>query len=410
MPTAACATAASRRETWLVLAILGPQQILSWGSSFYLLTVLAGPIVGETGWPLAWVVGGLSIGLAISGLVSPLVGRRIERLGGRAMLPLGCALLAAGQILMGLAESLWLFEVAWALMGLGMASSLYDPAFATLGRQFGLRARGLITVLTLFGGFASTVCWPLSAALVEWVGWRDTCFVYAGLHLLAILPLRRVLRPPPPHAPLPPEGAAPAASVLRRLRLLLAAAGLTFATAYLLLTVVAVHLVPLLAAREIAVGTAVALGALIGPSQVGARLLELLFGRRLDPLWSLITATLPMAVGLGLVAGGPPGWLPVALVVYGGGVGISSVARGTVPLALVGQRGYAAVMGKLVAPSLVLQAVAPVAAAWVIEGTPGGAALLLWLLFGVALANLALACWLTAAARRFMRQRSPRSS
>ncbi len=389
-----------------MVGLLGVQQILAWGSSFYLPTVLAGPIVGETGWPLPWVVGGLSIGLLLSGLVSPYAGRRIERYGGRGLLPMGCALLAAGLVLMGLAESLWLFEIAWAVIGLGMGGALYDPAFATLGRQYGLQARGMITLLTLFGGFASTVCWPLSAALVEWLGWRQACFVYAGLNLLIILPLRAFLKPPPPHPPLPPPGEAPSAAQSRRLLRVLVALGVSMALTAILLTVVSVHLVRLLQARDVAVGAAVALGTLIGPSQVGSRLLQYALGRRLHPLWTLLLSALPMALGLSLLAGAPllggldEGWIAAALVFYGGGMGLSSIARGTVPLALVGARGYATVVGKLVAPGLVLQAVAPVAAAWLIERSPEGTGELLWVLAGVALANLAVSVAVVVAGRR----------
>ena len=76
-----------------------------------------------------------------------------------------------------------------------MGSGLYDPAFATLGRLYGAEARPAITTLTLWGGFASTVCWPLSAFLVARVGWRGTCLAYAGLHIGVTLPLVLLLIP-----------------------------------------------------------------------------------------------------------------------------------------------------------------------------------------------------------------------
>ena len=97
---------------------------------------------------------------------------------------------AAGLVGVGLAPSLPVYLLAWALIGLGMGTGLYDAVFAALGRIYGHEARQPITNLTLFGGFASTVCWPLSAFMIDHVGWRSACFIYAGLHLVVSLPLQ----------------------------------------------------------------------------------------------------------------------------------------------------------------------------------------------------------------------------
>jgi MFS family permease len=172
----------------VVISALGVTQIFAWGSSYYLPAVLAKPIAADTGWSLSWVVGGLSLGLLIAGLVSPLVGRAIARRGGRPVLAGSAGLLAAGLSALALAHSLPAFLVAWALVGLGMGAGLYDPAFATLGRLYGHGGRSAITTLTLFGGFASTVCWPLSAFLDAHLGWRGACLVYAGFQLAVALP------------------------------------------------------------------------------------------------------------------------------------------------------------------------------------------------------------------------------
>ena len=171
--------ASARR--WPVISALGVVQILTWGSSFYLLSVLAAPMTQDTGWPLGWVIGGLSLGLLVAGLVSPRVGAFIGEHGGRPVLAFASIALALGLTGLALAPNVAAYLAAWLLVGLGMGTGLYDPAFATLGLLYGAEARPAITTLTLWGGFASTVCWPLSAFLIEQVGWRGTCLAYAGL-------------------------------------------------------------------------------------------------------------------------------------------------------------------------------------------------------------------------------------
>ena len=187
----------------VVISVLGVTQIFAWGSSYYLPAVLAKPIASDTGWSLSWVVGGLSLGLLIAGLVSPWVGRAIGRRGGRPVLAVSAGLLAAGLSALALAQSLPAFLIAWSLIGLGMGGGLYDPAFATLGRLYGHGGRSAITTLTLFGGFASTVCWPLSAFLDAHLGWRGACLMYAGFQLAVALPAYLFVLPREPQRPAP---------------------------------------------------------------------------------------------------------------------------------------------------------------------------------------------------------------
>ena len=170
----------------VVISALGVAQILAWGTSFYFPAVFAGPIVADTGWSLGFVVGGTSIGLLVAGLISPQVGQIIDVHGGRPVLLASSLFYAAGLIGIGLAPALPVYLFAWVLLGIGMGTGLYDAVFAALGRMYGSAARGPITNLTLFGGFASTICWPLSAFMIEHVGWREACFVYAALASLRL--------------------------------------------------------------------------------------------------------------------------------------------------------------------------------------------------------------------------------
>jgi MFS family permease len=352
----------------ITVTALGLAQILGWGSSFYFPAVLAKPIVADTGWSLFWVVGGTSIGLLVAGLVSPRVGRLIDRRGGRPALALSSCLYASGLAVIGLAPSLPVYLAGWLLVGGGMGTGLYDAVFAALGKLYGEEARGPITNLTLFGGFASTVCWPLSALLEETVGWRGACLTYAAMHLVISLPLQMAVMPAiksPQSAEArdaPPRRAA--LSAHERMLFVLLALILTLSAG--IGSSVIVHFMIFLQARGAELAVAVALGTLFGPAQVGARVIESLFGRHYHPIWTMAASCAGMAFGLVLLLGGFA-WLWLAILIYGGGYGIMWIARGTLPLALFGADRYPTLIGRLAFPSLIVQALAPSACALAIE-------------------------------------------
>jgi MFS family permease len=141
-------------------------------------------------------------GLLTAGLVSPRVGDSIQHRGGRPVLAVSELLLALGLIGLALAPALPIYLASWLVLGIGMGTGLYDAAFATLGRLYGQRARRTIATLTLFGGFASTVCWPLSAMMVTQFGWRGVCLIYAGIQLAIALPLYLFVLPSKPQQPI----------------------------------------------------------------------------------------------------------------------------------------------------------------------------------------------------------------
>ena len=390
------AAISARPNRHLVIAVLGLMQILAWGSSYYLLAVLAPVIAADTGWPLPWIVSGLTLGLMAAAVVSPRIGRTIERHGGRPVLAASAGLFAAGLCGLAVAPILSVYLASWFILGLAMGSGLYDAAFATLGRLYGQGARQAITALTLFGGFASTACWPLSAWLAISLGWRGACLVYAALHLVIALPLYLFALPHgqenderTARAGSDPDRETPAGAAMARpsggLFLLLAAA-ITLGSA--ISALMSVHLLSILQQRGVALAAAVALGALVGPSQVGARATEMLIGRYHHPVWTMVASMVLVATGIGLLWVGLP-VVTVALVFYGAGIGLESIARGTLPLALFGASGYATLMGQLALPSLLAQAASPVIGALLMQGV--GADGTLTLLLGAAVLDVVLA-------------------
>jgi MFS family permease len=387
----------------VVITALGITQILAWGTSFYFPAVFAEPILHETGWSLGWIVGGTSIGLLVAGLISPQVGRVIDRHGGRPVLLASSLFYAAGLICVGLAPALPVYLAAWVLIGLGMGTGLYDAVFAALGRMYGAEARQPITNLTLFGGFASTVCWPLSAFMIEHAGWRTACFLYAGLHLLVALPLQMaVVRRAPARAgatttPSDKDKQGEPARIANE-TVIFGLLAVVLSIAAGVGSIVVVHLLIFLQARGVDFAVAVSLGTLFGPAQVGARVIERLFGNRYHPIWTMIACCMLMAAGL-LMLSANIGVLLLIILLYGAGYGISWVGRGTLPLALFGPVRFPRLMGKLAFPSLIVQALAPSAGALLIEAS--GVNSTIGVLTALALLNVAFigVLWLMCRSR-----------
>jgi MFS family permease len=364
------------RGTTQVVVALGVTQTLAWASSYYIPAVLAVPMARELGMASSWVFGAFSAALVLSAVIAPWVGRVIDAKGGRAVLTASNLVLAAGLALLAVAQGPVVMTAGWLVMGVGISLGLYDAAFATLAGLYGRAARGPITGITLIAGFASTVGWPVSAVLEEVVGWRGACLTWAALHIVLGLPLNRFLVPQAP----PPEKIAPGAAQEDGPpppRFAMPLLAVVFATTWFVAGAMAAHLPVLLEAAGTAPAMAIAAGALIGPAQVGARVLEFSLLRRFHPLVSARIATLCHPIGAVVLAvfGGPAA--AVFVVLHGMGNGVLTIAKGTLPLAVFGPVGYGARTGLISAPSRLLQATAPFLFGLVLEH--GGVTPALWL-------------------------------
>ncbi len=355
------------------MSTLGLAQTVAWASSYYLPAMLATPMAADLGVASATVFAAFSLALLVSALLGPAAGRAIDRHGGRPVLMASNLVFALGLCAMSQAQGQLGLFAAWLLMGLAMGSGLYEAAFATVVRLHGRDARQAITGITLIAGFASTVGWPLTTLLEQHWGWRGACLAWAGLHLLIALPLNWRLPGLHQHASADAEatpptrqqdsatGSATRASDThqangRRTTALLA---LVFAIMGFAGTAMAAHLPRLLQAHGSSLAAAVAVGALIGPAQVGARLLEYGLLRRAHPLWVARVAAAMHPIGaMALAVIGAPAALCFGLL-HGAGNGILTIVKGTLPLALFGPQAYGQRMGVLMAPARVAQALAP---------------------------------------------------
>jgi predicted MFS family arabinose efflux permease len=345
-----------------LVTALGIGQIISWGTLFYTIAVLGPPMAQALRVSDVMLYGSFTAGLFVSGIASPWVGSRIDRRGGRAVLASGSALGALACVLLATSVNGAMMLAGWLVAGVAMAACLYDPAFATLFRVSGASYRRAVTALTLFGGFASTIFWPLSQYLLETHGWRVAFAVHAALNALVCVPLHLAFVPSSAHrsVALSSGGTAGVAPARRGTFVWLAAA---LSIAAFLASAVSAHLVVLLASGGLAARDAVLVGALIGPMQVAGRVMEFAFSNRWSPLtvgtlaFTLLASAL---IVLCLVRGV---WI-VALafaLLYGWSNGVMTIVRGTVPGVLFGARDYGALLGRLAQPQFILKAFAPVA-------------------------------------------------
>lgn len=375
-----------------LVGLIGVAQILGYGSTYYLMAVIGAPLGDGFGWSSGVVFGGVSWGALVWGLAAPRVGRAVDRFGGRPVLIAGSLLMAASLAALGLAQGVATYYLTWTLIGLAMASATYDAAFAMMGRLWGLGARRAITGVTLVAGFASTLCWPLTTLLLEQFGWRGACFTYAALHLLIGLPIHVFAVPSLRGTAQATAGAASPTSLPPapgRLAMPLLMGGMTL---YAFITAAySLHMLDVLRQLGRDAATALLVGTLMGPSQVLGRLVEFVFGRAWSPLVvaRFAAGALPLAMASMLLLG-EPGAYAFALL-YGVGIGLLTIAKGTLPLALFGAQGFGARLGRIARPVLFAAAVAPFAFGVVMERAGTQVAVVLTLVMGVA----AFACFAT---------------
>ncbi|HET9316395.1 MAG TPA: MFS transporter, partial [Vicinamibacteria bacterium] len=355
---------------------LGITQITAWGTSYYCLGVLAGPMSQDTGWSRGFVFLGFTVALLVMGLVSSAVGRAIDRHGARAVMTLGTALVSAGLFALAHVHGEAAYLVVWAFLGLGMRLCLYDAAFAALVQIVPSRGRQAISYLTLFGAFASSVFWVVGHALEEQVGWRQTLIVFAAINLAVCLPLHwlGLARREAPAGPAAPAAASTAAAdepplegrarsvAMALFAVIMSLNGFVFG-------VISVQLVPLLEAAGLATAMAVWVASMKGVAQFGGRVVEIVFARNLRAITvgRIAVGVLPPSLLLLLTGTGSLPLVIAFTLLMGASQGVITIVRGAVPLALFGAKGYGAVLGLIATPVLVVNAAAPTAFAWIVD-------------------------------------------
>ena len=385
---------------WGVVAALGVTQVVSWGSLYYAFAVVMEAVRRDLAISSPVAVGAYCVALLVSGIVAAPVGRHIDRHG--AMRAMTAGSVAAGLLLAALSQVggvLALYAV-WAGLGAAMGLVLYEPAFASLALVFRADLRKAITVLTLAGGFASTVFWPLTQWLASSLGWREAVLVLAGLNLALCVPLHAFFLPTRGRPADAPRGAADdaagRASLLGdgRFRWLAAA----FTLNMLAFSAMGLHLLAMLQEQGFTPETAAWLAALVGPMQVAGRIAEFAFAHRVSASKVGEVALLAFPVSLLVLAfAGGAAWAVVLFaVLYGASNGVMTIVRGTVPAEIWGREGYGGLTGLMATPVLLARAAGPFAAAGVLAMAGGYRAVTLCL---AAVGVLSLAAFVLAVRR-----------
>lgn len=368
--------AATHRPIWLIPS-LGLTQIVGWGSMFYAYGVLMQPMQIELQVSKPVIVGAYSLALLISGLLSTLAGSIIDRVGGRLLMGGGTILAALMLALLSAVHSVTSLYLIWAGIGVAMSATLYQPAFAVIAQIFGGGFRRAITMLTLFGGFASTVSWPLTQWLLEHCGWRETWMIYAVANVVVCLPIHALLPRAASIKAKTKDHAADSiglAAVLREPGFYLITAAVTLNA--LVFSAMSLHLISILHDRGMSAYYAAGIGAMIGPMQVLGRILETTFGKNATTRQIGLVAICLLPAALILLFA-PTTWLlmyGLFAAMYGIGNGVMTIVRSALPAELYGREAYGAISGAMATPVTIAFAAGPSVAAFLYTlggGYPG---------------------------------------
>lgn len=358
-------------------------QIVGWGSTYYLPSVLARPMMGDLGLSHEMIFAGVTLMLVLGAFLGPRAGFVMQQRGVRGVMTAGWLATGAGLGILAFSQGFASYMLAWIVIGLASPFSMSQGALTGLAAVSGPSARRAIAMLMVLSGLSSTIFWPVIAALEEALGWRGACVILALIHLFICAPIPWiVMRVPKGNEPEADREAEPEPAPLlrpeqRRLGFILAA--VTFSASGLVSWGLPLHLIEIVARLGQPGDAAVFIAALVGPAQLVARFVEMTAGQRVNILTTNFAALalMPVAVLLPIVFGPSLATVLGLVLLYGVTSGLVSVARNVLPLMLFGRAGYGLMLGRLALPQNLAFAVAPLLYAWIMDSFGTGATLVL---------------------------------
>ncbi|HTO11575.1 MAG TPA: MFS transporter [Candidatus Binatia bacterium] len=353
---------------WVIVAAVSVTETVTWGIIYYGFPVFLRPMEQDLGASRVAITAAFSIGLGVAALAALPVGRWIDRHGGRGLMTAGSCLATVLTFAWGRVESLPALYAVWFLMGLAMAATLYEPAFAVVVSWFRERRDRALLVVTLVAGFASTIFMPIEAWLLTRVGWRSALTILAvvlavitiPIHALVLRRGRTTTRPAggDTRVSVPGMTLAEAARTLVFWVLALAFFVGNFATA-----AVSVHLIPYFVDRGYSATLAAAIIGWMGAMQVPGRLLFVPISVWLGARWMVASVFFGQAVGLAqLPLISVIGTALPFILVMGASNGMSTLSRATSLAQIFGARHYGAISGAVALGANGARAIGPVGA------------------------------------------------
>lgn len=358
---------ADESRRWGIAWTLAWTELVSWGILYYAFTALLVPMQDELGWSAGALTGAYSLSMLVSGLAAPLVGRWLDLHGPRALMTVGSI---AGVLLVlawSRVETLPGFYLVWVGIGLASAATLYEPAFTTIAQWFRHDRSRAMLLVTLLGGFASTVFLPLTGWLTDRSGWRDALVMLAIiLAVTTVLPHALVLRPGPTHDPATPDGGmAQTPPPARFLTLMREPVFMRLSVAFFLQTTtsiaISVHLIAFLVEEGMDATFAAWAAGLIGAAQVAARIFTTILERRFSAiaLTAMMFAFQVLAILLLILWQSPAGVL-VAVIFLGMGRGAITLLRPGLVMTFYDTTRFGSVNGLQALIVTIGRAIAPV--------------------------------------------------
>lgn len=349
---------------------LGLTQNIGYGTLYYSFSILAPSMAQDFSVSNEWIFGALSVALLTGGFLAPWMGRLIDRLGAGRVMTVGSIIAATALVASAFSPNAVTFAATLTLIEVAANLVQYGAAFVLLVQLAPTVAQRSITYLTLIAGFASTIFWPITTSLQQWLTWQQIYLLFACLHFALCMPVHfwlarnlasKARTSSANGSRTITEGTLP--RLFRRRGFMYLLIGLSFQS--LIAAAILVHMIPMLKGLGLA-GSAALIGAMFGPSQVTSRLINMIGGKNLAPIKLAIISSSLMALAVTSLMLGAP-FIAAALIfacLFGFGNGLFSIVSGTLPLSLFGSEGYGAMQGKIMSARLIVSAMAPFAMAF----------------------------------------------
>ena len=352
---------------------LGVTTTIGYGTLYYSITIMSEELAREFLWSKSFIFGILSLGILLGGFLAPIVGKFLDKHGAREIMSVGSILCAFGLFSLSTIETKTDYILAILFLETVSVLVLYEAAFVAFSQLAGVKARLPIIQITLMAGFASTIFWPLISYLLTITSWREVYQILALFHIFLALPIHYfVLKPnlKVDNKDLEEETFTDCICLegkSRKRSLILLA--IAFSLIAIPVTAMQTQFLAIFKGFGIEMATAVALGAIIGPSQVVARVVDMVFSKKSTPMVTAVVSTSIMALGLVvlLFSGYDYMFALLFVVLYGAGQGLTDIVRGTLPLYLYGKDGYGKTTGGLNLFRLIVTAMVPFGFAYILE-------------------------------------------